>query len=146
MTIEFIWAWGGFALATIVCAAACIWDGSEGRIVGATFWIAWVASLVVESYGHDRPGVLVPLIDTFVLLVFIGVSLKTRRLWTLLAAASQLDDVASHFGQQLIHYGGYSYITATGIWGGYFLIGCIFAGIVDHQWSLNRRQSSFGTA
>jgi len=146
MTIEFIWAWGGFALATIVCAAACIWGGSEGRIVGATFWVAWVASLVVESYGHDRPGVLVPLIDTFVLLVFIGVSVKTRRLWTLLAAASQLDDVASHFGQQLIHYGGYSYITATGIWGGYFLIGCIFAGIVDHQWSLNRRQSSFGTA
>ncbi len=133
MTIEFIWAWGGLALATIVCVAALIWGGSTERMIAITLWVAWVVSILVETHGPGRPGILVILIDVFVLFIFIVVSLKTRRPWTLFAAASQVDDVASHFGAQLLHYGVYSYITATGIWGGYFLIGCIVAGILGHQ-------------
>ena len=136
--IEFIWAWGGFALATIVCAAALIWGGSTERMIAATLWGAWVISLIVESHSSKGPGDQVILIDIFVLFVFIAVSLKTRRLWTLFAAASQVDDVASHFGARLLHWGLYSYVTATGIWGGYFLIGCIVAGIAGHRWRLRR--------
>jgi len=142
MTIEFIWAWGGLALATIVCVAALIWGGSTERMIAITLWVAWVVSLLVESHGPKGPGDQVILIDVFVLLVFIGVSLKTRRLWTLFATASQVDDVASHFGARLLHWGLYSYITATGIWGGYFLIGCILAGIVGHRRRLGRNGAS----
>jgi len=138
MTIAFIWAWGGLALAALVCAATCIWGGRYERVVSATLLVAWIVSILVESHGPDRPGLQVVLIDVFVLGVFIAVSLRTRRLWTLFLVASQVDDVASHFGQRLIHYGGFSYITSTGIWGGYFLIGCIIAGIITHQRRLKR--------
>ena len=141
MTIGFIWAWGGLALATSVYAAALIWGGSTERMIAATLWVAWVVSLLVESHGSKGPGDQVILIDVCVLLIFIAVSLKSRRLWTVFAAASQVDDVASHFGARLLHWGLYSYITATGIWGGYFLIGCIVAGIVNHQ--QRRRRGTF---
>ena len=138
MPIEYIWAWGGFALATIVCAAALIWGGTAGRVVAATFWIAWVLSLLVASHDPHRPGIQVDLIDVVVLVVFVVVSFRTRRLWTMFAAACQLDDVVSHFGGRLLHYGISSTITATGIWGGYALIACIAAGIVTHQRELRR--------
>ncbi len=133
MTIEFLWAWGGFTAATIVCALAAWRGGWAERTVGATLWVAWVASLLIESHGPDRPGLQVILIDWFVLFVFVAVSLKERRIWTLLLVASQVDDVASHATAHLLHYGLYSYITATGIWGGQFLIGCLAAGLIGYR-------------
>ncbi len=138
MTIAFIWAWGGFALATIVCACAALGGAATTRMIAATFWVAWVVSLVVASHGAKGPGDQVILIDVLVLVVFVAVSLKARRLWTLFAAASQVDDVASHFGARLLHGGLYSYISATGIWGGYFVIGCLVAGIVTDRRDLRR--------
>ena len=136
--LQFIWAWGGFALATIVCAAAALWGGRTARVVAATFWIAWVLSLVVGPHGPYRPGLLIVLIDVVVLFIFVGVSLKTRRVWTVVAAACQLDDVASHLAGRLLHYGLFSSITATGIWGGYAIIACLLAGILTHRRDLRR--------
>ena len=133
MTIEWLWAWGGFALATVVCAAAGLWGGTAERTIAGTFWGAWVLTYVVASHGAKGPGDQVILIDTVCLFVFAAVSLKSRRLWTLIATASQLDDVASHIGARLLHFGLYSYLTATGIWGGYVLIGCIAAGVWNHR-------------
>jgi len=142
MTIEFLWAWGGFTAATIVCGWAALRGGWAERVIGATLWVAWVDSLLIESHGPDRPGLQVELIDVFVLVVFTAVSLKQRRLWTLLLVASQVDDVFSHITAHLLHYGLYSYITATGLWGGQFLIGCLAAGMTGHR----RRSKSMMTA
>jgi len=133
MTIEFVWAWGGFAAATLVCGWACLRGRWAERLIGATLWVAWVDSLLIESHGRAGPGLQVELIDVFVLVVFTAVSLKARRLWILLLVASQVDDVFSHITAHLLHYGLYSYLTATGLWGGQFLTGCLAAGVIGHR-------------
>jgi hypothetical protein len=142
MTIEFVWAWGGFTAATLVCGWACLRGGWAERVAGATLWVAWVDSLLIELHGSPVPGLQVQLIDVFALVVFTAISLKARRLWMLLLVASQLDDVFSHVTEHLLHYGLYSYITATGLWGGQFLTGCLAAGMIGHR----RRSKSFKMA
>ncbi len=142
MLIAYLWAYGGLILATIVCLAAAIWGGVSERIVAATFWLAWILTLVVESTGAKGPGDLVILIDTAVLVIFVVLSARTRQLWLLLATASQLDDVASHFSARLLHYGLFSYVVATGIWGGYFITACLAAGTIGHQRRLRAQKAS----
>jgi hypothetical protein len=138
MTIEFIWKWGSFALATAACAAAVLWGGWAARRIGATFWIAWVASLLLASNGPKGPGDQILLIDTIVLFIFVAIALKARHIWVLLTVASQLDDVASHVAQRLLHFGVYSYMTATSIWGGQFITFCLIAGTIGYRLRLKR--------
>ena len=139
MLINFIWVYGGLTLATVVCAAACWWGGPAERVCAATLWIAWVLTLLVQSHGSKGPGDQVILIDTICLVVFTALSLKVRRLWTLFVAASQLDDVTSHFAARMFHYGLWSYIVATGIWGGEFILACLVVATIGYQRRLKRQ-------
>jgi len=144
MLIVHLWVCGGLALATLVCAAACWWGGPAERICAATLWLAWIASYFVQSHAGKGPGDQVILIDTICLVVFTLLSLKYKRLWTLLVAASQLDDVMSHMASKLTHYV-YSYVVATGIWGGYFILLCLVVATIGHQRRL-KRQTTFQAA
>ncbi len=139
MLIDYLWSYGGFGFATVVCAAACLWGGTTERAAGATLWIAWALSMAVGASGYKGPGNPVILIDTVVLVVFVGLSLRSRHIWLLLATASQLDDVASHFAARLMHFGRFSYLIATGIWGGLFITLCLAAGTLGYR-QRRRRQ------
>jgi hypothetical protein len=141
MLVYYIWVWGGVAWATVVCAIACLWGGWPERICGATLWIAWVLSLLVESHGANGPGNQVILIDSICLVVFTALSLKWRHVWTLLVAASQLDDVVSQFAGKTLHYGLWSYIVATGIWGGEFILFCLLFATITRQRRLKRERA-----
>jgi len=140
--INLIWVYGGLALATLVCAAACWWGGRAERVCAATLWVAWVLTLLVQSHGAKGPGDQVILIDTACLVIFTALSLKERRMWILLIAASQLDDVTSHFAARMFHYGLWSYIVVTGIWGGHFILGCLVVATIGYRLRLRREAAA----
>lgn len=83
-------------LAILVCGLA-MWRGDRAaRWVGAAFLASWVGSLLV--YRHDSRnadyGMLA--VDVLTLIAFIWISMRTRRIWTLVAAAFMALIVASH--------------------------------------------------
>jgi len=137
--VNIIWVYGGLAWATLVCGAAVIWGGWAERTFGITLWIAWVLSLILFVPGPDGPGIATTLIDSTALVVFAVVSFRSRKLWTLVATACQLDDVMSHVGAEAVHFQLYSHIVAAGIWGGEALLFCLIAGTIGHRRALKRR-------
>lgn len=141
MLLHFIWVWGVFALATAICGAAWMWGGKPERICGVTLWIAWVLSLIAGYLDRKGIGNPVVIIDTVCLVIFTAVSLKWRHIWTLLVAASQLDDVISHFTAKALNYGLWSYAMATGLWGGQFIMICLLVATIGHQRRLRRAAS-----
>lgn len=83
-------------LALLVCGLA-MWRGDRSaRWIAAAFLANWVGSLLVHrrhGQGTDF-GVLV--IDIVTLAVFVWVSMRTRRVWTIIASAFMTIIVASH--------------------------------------------------
>ncbi len=138
MLILELWMYGGLLMATLVCAGVYGCGGPTERVGAATVWIAWVLSLLLQTHGSHGPGIWVVLIDIVVLAIFGAVSFKTRRLWTLFAAACQLDAVMSHFAAQLTHFQLYSYVVALGLWGGQGMLACLIAGAVGYRRRLKR--------
>jgi hypothetical protein len=138
MLLYYFWIWGVYALATVICAAACIWGGWPERVCGATLWIAWTLSLLVESHDGNGPGNQIVLIDSVCLVIFTALSLKARHIWTLLVAASQLDDVMSHFTAKMLHYALWSYAMVTGLWGGQLILVCLLIATINHKRRLRR--------
>ena len=83
-------------LAILICGLA-MWRGDQpARWNGATFLAAWLGSLLVHSrdgYNADY-GILA--IDIATLAVFVWISMRSRRLWTIVASAILAIIVASH--------------------------------------------------
>ena len=136
--LNIIWVYGGLAWATFVCGMTCWLGGTAERIGGVTVWLAWVLSLVLFVPGPKGPGIATTIIDCTALAVFVILSLRTRRLWTVFAAACQLDDIMSHVVAQLSHFQLYSHIVAAGIWGGEGLLACLIAGTIGYRRRLKR--------
>jgi len=83
-------------LAVLVCGLA-MWRGDRSaRWVGAAFLADWLGSLLVyrrDPYNADY-GILA--IDVVTLVVFVWISMRTRRIWTIVASAFMAIIVASH--------------------------------------------------
>jgi len=83
-------------LAVLVCGLA-MWRGDRSaRWVGAAFLADWLGSLLVyrrDPYHADY-GILA--IDVATLVVFVWISMRTRRIWTIVASAFMAIIVASH--------------------------------------------------
>jgi len=83
-------------LAVLTCGLA-MWLGDRAaRWIGASFLASWVGSLL--AYRHDPHnadyGMLA--IDVLTLAAFAWISMRTRRIWTLVASAFMAIIVASH--------------------------------------------------
>ena len=137
--INLIWVYGGLAWATLVCGMTCWLGGTAERVAAATLWTAWVLSLILFVPGPKGPGAATMIIDCTSLAVFVILSLRTRRLWTLFMATCQLDDVMSHVAAQLSHFQLYSHIVAEGLWGGEALLACLIAGTIGYRRRLRRQ-------
>ena len=128
--VHFIWGWTGNVLMLIVGIWA-LWRGGRTERWGAAIMaIGWVVTPLVQTHRFNGidPGIFT--VDLLVFLALTALSLWSRRLWTLFAAAFMLDDVASHFAFGMAsHIGGWAYITALGIWGGYGIIFALAAGM-----------------
>ena len=83
-------------VAILVCGWA-MWRGDwTARWTGAALLTSWLASLLVyrrDAYNADY-GILA--VDVLTLVVFVWISVRTRRIWTVVAAAFLAIIVASH--------------------------------------------------
>ena len=83
-------------VAVLICGMA-MWRGDQAaRWIGAVCLANWLGSLMVyrhDAYNADY-GVLA--IDTVALIAFIWISIRTRRIWTVVASAFLAIIVASH--------------------------------------------------
>lgn len=83
-------------LAILVCASA-MWRGDRAaRWIGAAFLASWLGSMLVyrrDAYNADY-GMLA--VDALTLVVFVWISVRTRRIWTVVASAFMAIIVASH--------------------------------------------------
>jgi hypothetical protein len=109
--------WIGITLFVAVCAAA-MWKGRwEERLTGAAFLTGWVLTLLLRdrSWAGTQWGAFA--VDAAFLLLVVGVALRSRRYWPMVAAGFQLLAVVTHAARILDrHLGMWAYITAGVIW------------------------------
>lgn len=83
-------------LAVLICGLA-MWRGDlAARWTGAVSLANWLGSLLIyrrDAYNADY-GVLA--IDAIALIAFVWISIRTRRIWTIIASAFLAIIVASH--------------------------------------------------
>lgn len=115
--VHLIWATGGTILVLVAGLLAHLRGGPPERWGAVILLTGWVVSELVDTMERVRIGILE--VDLCVLLGFVLLSLKTRRLWTLFAAAFMVNDVACHLIAFLPDIDGWSYITLLGLWGGW---------------------------
>lgn len=83
-------------LAVLVCGLA-MWRGDRSaRWIGAAFLADWLGSLLVHRQQVQSADYGVLAIDIAALAAFIWISMRTRRLWTIIASAFMAIIVASH--------------------------------------------------
>jgi hypothetical protein len=84
------------ALAVLICGVA-MWRGDQAaRWSGATFIASWLGSLLVYRRDPSNADLGLLVIDAVTLVAFVGISMRTRRLWTIVASAFIAIIVASH--------------------------------------------------
>lgn len=131
------WAIISMVLTILTCVFA-FWQGGINERLGATILIsAWAVSIVLSVLHpktYDSFAWEIAAIDILTFLGLMIVSLRSRRLWTLLASGFQLNAVMSHFGIMLApHAGGFSYITSAEFWTSYPVVIALAFGIWEHQ-------------
>jgi hypothetical protein len=84
----------GLALGTTGFALKC--GDQPARRLGCAFLACWVASLAVNNVNSRDTGLAMFCIDSATLVYFLWVSLRSRRIWTMVAAAFMTLIVASH--------------------------------------------------
>ncbi len=137
--VNFIWQYGGGAIAILVCGLSLTYGGAAERFAAAVIVSAWIFMLLVQSHSMSGPGIWVELSDVVVLVLFTGLSLRVRKLWTVFLAALQLDAVVGHFTAKLAHYELYPYVVAVGLWGGYGLLIVLMIAVVNYRRALKRQ-------
>lgn len=83
-------------LATLVCGLATWLGDYAARRAGAGFLFCWIVSLLVYRNDGQNTDMGVMAVDVAALVYLLWISLKTRLIWTLLAASFQLIVVVSH--------------------------------------------------
>jgi hypothetical protein len=141
MTIEFLYRTIGDVLLFTTCIWA-LWRGEAPERLGAAFLLIAVALTDLVQTRHlyrDGPVWDFIVVDIGALLAFVGLSLWSRRIWTLFISAFQLNAVLSHFvGRLPIHVDTYTLITALSLWGGYGLTFALMAGM----WQMESRRKA----
>jgi hypothetical protein len=88
--------WISLILAASICGFA-LWKGDRTiRIVAGIYLAAWILTPFLALKDPMQPEWRVMVLDTLVMVLFVGVSLWARRVWTIFAAACQMMAVASH--------------------------------------------------
>ncbi len=138
MFLNLAWQYGGAILA-IACCAYALWQGGRvERYAAGIILVGWILTLLLQSHSLSGPGLWVQIIDGVALLMFVGLSLWSRRIWTLFLCACQLDTVMAHFSQMSLHSSQWVIAMVLGLWGGQGLLLCLVAGVIGHRQRLKR--------
>ncbi|MCR6659802.1 MAG: hypothetical protein NVV72_10795 [Asticcacaulis sp.] len=143
----YTWAYIGMALGFLVPIYALLRGGPSERVGATIFLLAWLATTLAQlgtKYSGIEWGIVA--IDVAALLAFIGLALWSRKIWTILIAACQMNAVFSHFVPLLApHFNYVTYITIISFWSGYGLLACLAIGTSSHQRELRlRRKAAIG--
>lgn len=123
--VHYVWAYGGDLALALSVAAALRWGGRAERwaaailLAGTLLTLAVVCLRLESVYG---PHVLTLVIDASCLVAFVVLSLRMRKLSTLLLAAFSLNDVLTYPAAWLAHMDAFTFVTAIEFWGGWSLI------------------------
>lgn len=123
-------------LAVLICGLA-MWRGDQAaRWIGAADLASWLGSLLVhrrDSYNAEY-GIL--LIDIATLAVFVWISMRTRRVWTIVASAFVAILVASHIATMIdLRVTINTLRVSMAVWS-YGILACIAFG----TWTAQRRR------
>jgi hypothetical protein len=129
----YTWAYVALVLGIVVCLYALVRGGPAERAGAVIYLAGWLATTVVQTMsGGVEWGIMA--VDTVGLVAFVILCLWTRKIWTVLIAACQLDAVASHIAALMAPQFSYvTYITVIGFWGGYGLLACLAAGTYGYR-------------
>ena len=124
-------------IAILICALA-MWRGDQpARWIGAAFLASWVGSLLVNRHDPYNADYGILAIDVLTLMIFVWVSIRSRRLWTVIAAAFQMIIVASHIAVIIDLRVTINTLKASmAIWS-YGILACIAFG----TWTVRRRRA-----
>lgn len=143
----YAWAYIALILNVIVCLYASVRGGPAERCGAIIYLIGWLATTLVSKTGFTSIQLGILVVDTLGLVAFIALSLWSRKIWTILMAACQLDAVASHIAALLAPQFSYvSYITVIGFWGGYGLMICLAIGTYSHQREIRLKRQALPQA
>lgn len=138
-----VWVYGGAVLALLVCAWAYWYGGPVEKRGAAIIFIGWALSLLLQSQ-HSGPNAWIVGIDVGVALALVALSIQSRRIWTIFAAACQCDAVVSHFAANFTAFGieTFTYVTVLGLLGGHGLLVCLIAGVIGYSFERKRDRLS----
>lgn len=126
-----IWAWAGTALFVIVGLWALLRGGRTERYGVGIIAAGWIITPLVQTHPVIWPDPGAVVVDSVVFAALLALSLTSRKLWTLFATAFQMDTLAAHAAIWLSpQIGGFSYYTSTGLYGGYYVVFALAAGII----------------
>ncbi|KSB88518.1 hypothetical protein AS593_12800 [Caulobacter vibrioides] len=92
-----------FAVAIAVCGLAMRFGDKPAQRVGMITLGGWIVSLIVVRHSTRFADAGLMLVDGVVAVLFVWVSLSSRRLWTVVVAAFQMLGVASHLATVIDH-------------------------------------------
>lgn len=123
-------------LAVLICAVA-MWRGDQpARWNGAALLASWLGSLLVHRRGDLNAEYGILAIDVATLAVFVWISMRTRRLWTIVASAFLAIIVASHIAVMIdLRVTINTMRVSMAIWS-YGILACIVFG----TWAAERRR------
>ncbi len=126
-------------VAVLVCGLA-MWRGDQPtRWIGATLLASWLGSLLVnrhDAYNADY-GILA--IDVLTLAIVVWISMRSRRIWTIIASAFLTIIVASHIAVMIdLRVSLNTLRISMAIWS-YGVLACIAFGTWA-GWRENRRE------
>lgn len=88
----------GFVVMAVVCLYAILRGGRPEKIAGVVIAVAWAASSLLQDRAHIlSPQWAVAWLDVLLFAIFVGMALRWRRGWLILASATQLLTAATHF-------------------------------------------------
>ncbi|MDC7685029.1 hypothetical protein PQU92_17220 [Asticcacaulis sp. BYS171W] len=133
-----IWISVGLILLVGVTALALWRGGRDERIAAVIIFIASCLTPLFQDKVTYFPGAAALILDGFITVYFIVLSLMTRKVWTLAAAVCMINTMTAH----LVHLmtpemNMYSYLTGIGFWGGIALYLAIGGGVWEER--LRRR-------
>ncbi|MFT4076625.1 MAG: hypothetical protein QM647_13970 [Asticcacaulis sp.] len=130
----YTWAYTALILGILVSVYALVRGGPAERTGAVMFLVAWLATTLVQGRKFNGIEWGIVAVDSALLVGFVFLALWSRKIWTILIAACQLNAVASHFVPLLAPKFNYvAYLTLVEFWGGYGLLLFLAIGTYSHQ-------------
>ena len=85
-----------FGLATVICGVAAKVGDDSARRIAVAFFLNWLGSLLAYRADAYNTEWQILALDVVTLIYFAWVSIRWRRLWTVIASAFVAITVASH--------------------------------------------------